>query len=296
MYQDAQGALYVHEEIANHVAEKKKAPVWPWVLAGAAVVAGAALWMSQSPPFTRNSNPTDTDIFKKEAEDPQTSWERLENLCHHSDPSVLQSLVHNPSICKFDEKGNINTYLLKILAKKIPDEVIHSTWVGLFAFMEQNESMLEVVAQCAESTEDMNTIRSIYNVYGRHLEIAFYVAENNFTPIDILEETSSHEAWQIRSATARNKGRLALDTIVRLLSDQDLDIRYYAELKLEEEIRHGTVSTTDLFQLSNYQSTNVRMAVARCNETPIEVLMHMHQIEKDKIVLSFIKNSISSRK
>jgi len=70
MYQDSEGVFYIHEETASPTEPEKKAPVWPWVLAGAAIVAGTALWMSQNPPQDRepcgptHQTPSSQDLNK----------------------------------------------------------------------------------------------------------------------------------------------------------------------------------------------------------------------------------------
>jgi len=189
MYRDAQGALYVHDESTASLAEEKKPSAWPWVVAGAAIVAGAALWMSQSP--TRRENPVDPaiDPLLLEAANPDTPWKRLYEIARHRDREVKQALLQNPNLCPIDDKGNVNTGLLLDLAFKFPDEVAESPAFILHAFYGDPTPMLRVIERIVYKTKSPERVRSMLSLFGSLLEdIRWNASRNEVTPPDILRE------------------------------------------------------------------------------------------------------------
>jgi len=203
MYQDAQGALYIHEETASPAEPEKKAPVWPWVLAGAAVVAGAALWMSQSP--TRRENPVDPaiDPLLLEAANPETPWQRLEVLAKHKAPEVRRALLQNPALCPVDDQGDVDTHLLFDLAMEFPDEAAEAPAFVLHAFYGDPLSVIDVIKRIASYTKNPDLILFIASNYG-HIEpyVNTYISRNQYTPPEILTELS--ESYPRSVAQNRN--------------------------------------------------------------------------------------------
>jgi len=194
MYQDAQGVLYVHEE-STSPAEPEKTTVWPWVVAGAVVVAGTALWMSQSP--TRSENPVKPKKPSRlllEAANPDTPWKRLEALAKHKDPEVRRAVLQNPALCPVDDQGNVDIDLLYHLAGEFPDETAEAPAFVLHAFYGDPTPMLRVIQRIVYRTKDPERVRSTLSLFGQLDPLIRNSAANNqMTPPEILRELA--EEW-----------------------------------------------------------------------------------------------------
>jgi len=203
MYRDAQGTFYVHEESTASFAEEKKAPVWPWVVAGAAIVAGAALWMSQGP--TKSPNPVDPDLdpLVLKAQDPETPWQRLKAFAEHEDREMRRALLQNPALCPVDDHGMVNTYLLYHLVEEFSDEAAEAPAFVLHAFYGDPKPMIRVIRRMVDYMKDPERVRSMFSLFG-HLDegIRLSAADNQVTPPEILHDLA--EEWPRTVAYNRN--------------------------------------------------------------------------------------------
>jgi len=231
MYQDAQGALYVHEETATPI-DEKKAPVWPWVVAGAAIVAGAALWMSQSP--TRSENPVDPALapLLLEAANPETPWKRLWILAEHENREVRRALLQNAALCPVDDKGVVQTGLLYHLTSEFPDEVAEAPAFVLHAFYGDPTSMRFVIRRIVVYTKDPERVRSMLSLFGSlHEEIRWNAANNKVTPPDLLRELAKE--WP---GSVAGNPNTSTEVLRELLQHHDVRVRTDAKHFLSKRI------------------------------------------------------------
>jgi len=198
MYQDAQGILYVHEEAITHVAEEKKAPLWPWMVGGAVVLAGAALWMSHS--TTRNENPVSSDIEQHlilEAQDPDTPWERLRALSLHESRDVRKALLQNKSIC-IDENGEFSLSILTTLSSEFPDETACSPCFVFHAFYGDPTPMTHIIIRIVEFTSNPDLISFMVSSFGNlHPWIQQSAASNKSTPSHLFADLANDWADEV---------------------------------------------------------------------------------------------------
>jgi len=198
-------------------------------VAGTAIVAGAALWMSHRP--TRSENPVKAKKPSRlllEAANPDTPWQRLEALAKHKDLEVRRAVLQNPALCPVDDQGNVDIYLLYHLAGEFPDEAAEAPAFVLHAFYGDPTPMIRVIQQIVSRTKSPERVRSMLSLFGPLDEdIRWSAASSQVTPPEILRELAAE--WP---QTVASNPNTPPDVLRKLLQHQDEWVRDKAKENL----------------------------------------------------------------
>ncbi len=233
---DVSGTRYQLDEAVETPAAAQKAPVWPWIVGGVAVV-GGLLWMASS---RRMINPIsfNEDLLVTEARDPQTPMQRLWTIYDYQRGKFRPVLLDNPDLCPIGKNGKPQIALLKALAEEFHEEIAqHPTFV-LNAIVEPIHDMEMVVLEVAQRTSDLGLIEQLLtNFWASSIDVRVAVAKNPNTPEVVLENMSTKEMESnplVRQAVAKNPNvsERVLRKMIRKEIEPSWGVRHIAKTSL----------------------------------------------------------------
>jgi len=210
--------------------------------------------MASSSPWKANPVSPELETLIKEARDPNTLYDQLEELLDHPEAEVRRALLDNPNVCYVDGDGRLDAYLLGGLAKEFPEEVATHHLFVLHALIEPNEEMIGVVKEVAQRTVDVGLIEQLWRTWRHfHFSVLRAVARNPKTPVDLLRilanKSTEPQSSIVRTTVAENPSTPV--DVLRLLGNEKTEV----DLLVRRAVAENPRTPEDTLRLLGNEAT-----------------------------------------